>query len=157
MESTKILITELEKLLNGGGAHAGFEEAVSDIPFEKLGERPYGLPYSIWQLVDHIRIAQWDMLRFSIDSNHISPKWPEEYWTKNPVPNDEQQWIDCLQQVKEDLKHFIALLRTEDLFTKIPSGSGQSILTEALQIADHNAYHIAEIIVLRRLLGIWKP
>lgn len=156
MKDTEILIHELKKLLNGGTAHAGLKDALNGIPFGLLGERPYGLPYSIWQLVDHIRIAQWDMFEFSKHGNHISPKWPDEYWAKNPEPKDESEWKDCLKQIDDNLKDFIKLLETEELFAKIPHGTGQTILREALQIADHNAYHIAEIIVIRRLLGIWK-
>lgn len=156
MEDNEILIHELKKLLNGGTAHVGLKDALNDMPFGFLGERPHGLPYSIWQLVDHIRIAQWDMIEFSKDANHISPKWPDEYWAKKPEPKDEKEWKDCLKQIDENLQHFIMLLETAQLFTKIPHGNGQTILREALQIADHNAYHIAEIIVIRRLLGIWR-
>lgn len=156
MDTKAILIQSLIKLLNGGTAHVGLADATKDIPFEKLGERPYGLPYSIWQLVDHIRIAQWDMLEFSRDPQHVSPKWPEGYWPKETEPKDEKQWEDCKNQIRQDLESFIDLLQSEDLWLKIPHGTGQSILSEALQIADHNAYHTAEIILLRRLLGIWK-
>ncbi|KLT65472.1 DinB family protein [Pedobacter sp. BMA] len=156
MEHENILITELKKLINGGTAHAGFEDAVADLPFELTGERPYGLPYSIWQLAEHIRIAQWDMLEFSKDGNHQSPKWPEEYWPKETAPANSEAWENCLKQIDQDRKAFINLIDTQDLFASIPRGTGQNILREALQVADHNAYHIAEIIVVRRLLGAWK-
>jgi hypothetical protein len=152
----KPLIKELKKLLSGGGAHVGFNEATLDIPFALLGERPHALPYSIWQLVEHIRIAQWDMLEFSKDDNHKSPKWPDEYWPKETAPTDKDSWNKALMQIDDDLKAFIELIQQRDLYEPIAQGSGQSILREALQIADHNAYHIAEIVVLRRLLGIWK-
>ena len=152
----EILIAELKKLLNGGTAHAGLKQAVADLPFELLGERPYQLPYSIWQLVQHIKIAQWDMLEFSKDGNHRSPKWPDEYWPKGTAPKDEAEWNETIAQMNSDLEEFISLVENEDLFAKIPHGNGQNILMEALQIADHNAYHIAEIIVIRRLLGAWK-
>lgn len=153
---TSILITELKKLLNGGGAHVGLKDAVANLPFELLGKKPYGLPYSIWQLVEHIKIAQWDMLEFSKDGAHQSPKWPDEYWPKELAPKDEETWNSTLKQIDADLKEFTALLDSGDLYTQIPHGDGQSILREALQIADHNAYHIAEIVVIRRLLGAWK-
>jgi hypothetical protein len=153
----EILISELEKLLKGGGAHVGLEVVTKDIPFELLGERPHGLPYSIWQLVEHIRIAQWDMLQFSKDGLHKSPKWPEEYWPVGPFPNSKLEWDECLQAIDSDLKEFINLISSVDIYTVIPHGSGQNVLREALQIADHNAYHLAEIVVLRRLLGIWNP
>jgi hypothetical protein len=152
----KPLIEELKKLLSDGGAHVGIKDATANIPFELLGERPYDLPYSIWQLVEHIRIAQWDMLEFSKDGRHQSPKWPAEYWPKDPAPKDLQTWNKTLGQIDEDLKELIQLVETHDLYEPIAHGTGQSILREALQIADHTAYHIAEIVVIRRLLGIWK-
>lgn len=152
----KILIAELEKLLNGGGAHVGLNDVTKDIPFEMLGERPHGLPYSIWQLIEHIRIAQWDMIEFSKNGLHESPKWPDEYWPSEPAPETEAEWNESLNSIQNDLKSFIGLINTSDLYEPIAHGSGQNILREAFQIADHNAYHLAEIVVLRRLLGIWK-
>ncbi|QPH40806.1 DinB family protein [Pedobacter endophyticus] len=151
-----ILITELKKLLNGGTAHVGLKDAVANLPFNLLGERPHQLPYSIWQLVSHIKIAQWDMLQFSKDGNHQSPKWPDEYWPKETAPKDENEWDETIAQIDSDLNEFIQLVENEDLFAQIPHGDGQSILREAFQIADHNAYHVAEIVVIRRLLGAWK-
>ncbi|WP_316825043.1 DinB family protein [Pedobacter miscanthi] len=153
---TSILVTALKKLLNGGGAHVGLKDAVASLPFHLLGEKPHDLPYSIWQLTEHIKIAQWDMLEFSKDGAHQSPKWPDEYWPKEVAPKDEATWNNTLKQIESDLKEFIALLDKVDLFAQIPHGDGQSVLREALQIADHNAYHIAEIVVIRRLLGAWK-
>ncbi|WP_025142329.1 DinB family protein [Pedobacter jeongneungensis] len=153
---TSILVTELKKMLNGGGAHVGLKDAVANLPYELLGEKPHSLPYSIWQLVEHIKIAQWDMLQFSKDGTHQSPKWPDEYWPKETAPKDEATWNNTLKQIDSDLKEFIALLDSADLFEPILHGDGQSVLREALQIADHNAYHIAEIVVIRRLLGAWK-
>jgi len=153
---TSILVTELKKLLNGGGAHVGFKDAVATLPFNLLGEKPYNLPYSIWQLVEHIRIAQWDMLEFSKDGSHRSPKWPDEYWPKELAPKDEETWNNTLKEIDADLKEFMALLDSSDLYVPILHGDGQSVLREALQIADHNAYHVAEIVVIRRLLGAWK-
>ncbi len=153
---TSILVTELKKLLKGGGAHVGLKDAIANLPFHLLGEKPHNLPYSIWQLVEHIKIAQWDMLQFSKDGSHQSPKWPDEYWPKETAPKDEATWNNTLKQLESDLKEFIALLDSADLFEPIPHGDGQSVLREALQIADHNAYHIAEIVVIRRLLGAWK-
>ncbi|HEK21460.1 MULTISPECIES: DinB family protein [unclassified Mucilaginibacter] len=151
-----ILIKELIKLLEGGGAHATLEDALNSIPADKLGIKPHGIPYSIWQLAEHIRIAQWDMLEFSKDASHQSPKWPDDYWPKEAAPADEATWNKTLEAIKADRKAFIELLRSGDIYAAIPHGDGQSILREALQIADHNAYHTSEIILLRRLLGIWK-
>lgn len=152
----KDLIEELKKLLNGGSAHVSLKDATSGIPFDMLSKTPHGLPYSIWQLVEHIKIAQWDMLEFCRNPEHISPQWPGEYWPVESAPNDESTWENTLKQIEDDLKSFLALIETEDLYKPIYHGSGQNILREALQIADHNAYHIAEIVVVRRLLGIWK-
>lgn len=152
----ELLIEELRKLLISGGAHVSIKDATADIPFALLGEKPYGLPYSIWQLVEHIRIAQWDMLEFSKDGNHKSPKWPDEYWPKENAPADKNTWDKTLKQIADDLNEFIELMEQRDLYEPIPHGNGQSILREALQIADHTAYHTAEIIVIRRLLGAWR-
>jgi len=152
----QFLIAELEKLLNGGSAHVGLEDALSGLPENLRGVRPHNLPYSIWQLVEHIRIAQWDMLQFSKHIGHQSPKWPEGYWPKEDQPADEDIWNKSLSQIKNDLKEFINLIKNEDLYQEIPDADGQTILREALQIADHNAYHVAEIIILRRLMGVWK-
>lgn len=151
-----ILISELKKLLNGGTAHVGLKDAIANLPFELLGKKPHNLPYSIWQLTDHIKIAQWDMLEFSKDGNHKSPKWPDEYWPKENAPKDIETWEATVKQIDDDLKSFIELIESEDLFKPIPHGDGQTVLREAFQVADHKAYHIAEIIVIRRLLNAWK-
>lgn len=152
----KILISELIKLLEGGSAHAGLYDALKGLPKEVRGVKPDKLPYSIWQLVEHIRIAQWDMLEFSKHEKHKSPKWPDEYWVKEIAPADDEAWNRSVKQIDDDRDEFISLLKSEDIYQNIPHGDGQSILREALQIADHNSYHIAEIIVIRRLLGAWK-
>jgi len=151
-----ILVEELSKLLQGGNAHATFHEAVKGLKPELRGVVPDNMPYSIWQLVDHIRIAQWDMLQFSKDADHKSPKWPDEYWPKETAPKHEDDWTGALEQIDSDLDEFIELLEHADIYQPLEHGDGQTILREALQIADHNAYHIGEIIVIRRLLGNWK-
>jgi hypothetical protein len=151
-----ILIDELIKMLEGGGAHATLKDALEGIPAEMRGVKPHNLPYSIWQLAEHIRIAQWDMLEFSKDGSHQSPKWPDDYWPKESEPADNETWEKTIEQINSDREKFIELLKTGNIYAKIPHGDGQSILREALQIADHNSYHTSEIILLRRLLGIWK-
>jgi hypothetical protein len=156
MDSQKTLVKELTKLLLGGSAHAGFKDAVSNLPANLRGIKPDKLPYSIWQLVEHIRIAQWDMLSFCKDENHKSPKWPDDFWPRETAPKDNDAWDGAIEQINNDKDEFIALLEHSGLYEKIPGGSGQTILLEALQMADHNSYHIAEIIVIRRLLGAWK-
>jgi hypothetical protein len=151
-----ILIDELVKLLRGGSAHASLKDALKDLPADLRGVRPDDLPYSIWQLVEHIRIVQWDMLEFSRDPNHQSPKWPDEYWPKEAAPADETAWKNAIHQIDLDLENFINLLKKEDVYKEIPGGDGQSILREALQLADHTSYHTSEIIIIRRLLKAWK-
>jgi uncharacterized damage-inducible protein DinB len=150
------LMDELEKLLRAGTAHVGFEDAIADLPEALLGERPENLPYSIWQLIEHIRIAQADMLDFSINPQYKALNWPDDYWPKETAPNDISQFHQSVQAIREDLEAFIQLLQQGDLYTPFPHGEGQTLLREALQIADHNAYHVAEIVVIRRLLDAWK-
>jgi hypothetical protein len=114
------------------------------------------MPYSIWQLVDHIRIAQWDMLQFSKDADHKSPIWPDEYWPKESEPADDDAWNGSIEQIDSDLDEFIELLEHSNIYQPLEHGDGQTILSEALQIADHNSYHIGEIVAVRRILGDWK-
>lgn len=149
---------ELEDALNGGHAHASFQDAVKDMPAGLLGETPGGLPYSIWQLVEHIRITQWDILEFSRNARHKSPDWPEGYWPKRRTPEHAGDWTRSINRIAADRKEFIALLREagDAIHTPFPHGDGQSLFREALLIIDHSSYHIGEIIVLRRLLGAWK-
>ncbi|MFD2147863.1 DinB family protein [Mucilaginibacter antarcticus] len=148
-----IIIAEIVKLLQGGSAHISLRDALKGLPPSARGDKPAQLPYSIWQLVEHIRIAQWDMLQFSFDANHQSPKWPDEYWPTETAPVDEAAWQSSLKQIDDELDEFISLFKKADIYKPLPHGDGQSILREALQIADHTAYHISEIIVIRRLQG----
>lgn len=150
------LIDELIKLLNGGSAHASFDDAIEGLGIELTGVKVKDLPYTIWQLVEHIRIAQWDMLEFSKNEEHVSPKWPDEYWVKETAPKDREAWDHSINQIKINLREFIELIKRSDLHQPIPHGNGQTLLRETLQIADHTAYHTAEIIVIRRLLNAWK-
>jgi hypothetical protein len=152
----KIIDDELIKLLRGGNAHIDLINAVKDLPTDKRGVKPDSLPYSIWQLVEHIRIAQWDMVQFCLDANHQSPKWPDEYWPKETAPKNEEIWNNSLKQIAKDLEEFIKLLKKENIYKKLGHGTGQTILREALQIADHTSYHISEIVMIRRLLGVYK-
>lgn len=131
------------------------KDALKGLPAKMRGVPTNDLPYSIWQIVEHIRIAQWDMLEFSKDGRHKSPKWPDDYWPEEAAPASDAAWRKSLKQIESDREEFINLLKKADIYKVIPHGSGQTILREALQIADHNAYHIAEIVVIRRLLGVW--
>lgn len=152
------VVKQLKALIEGGQAHATFDNAVEGLSAKLLGEKPHGLPYSIWQLAEHMRIVQWDILEFSRDPKHKSPSWPDEYWPKDPEPPGEEAWEDTLKKIKHDRKAFITLLEDDnnDLYSPFEWGDGQNLLREALLMADHNAYHTAEIIVLRRLLKAWK-
>jgi hypothetical protein len=153
------LIKQLKDLLSGGQAHATFEDAVKDFPVEHRGTVPEGLPYSAWQLIEHIRIAQRDILEFSAPpTGGYQPKaWPEDYWPKSPKPSSTQAWEASIAAIRKDRAAFEELLSRPgaDLYKPFRWGEGQNLLREALLIADHNAYHVGEIIMVRRLLGIW--
>jgi uncharacterized damage-inducible protein DinB len=151
------IIDNLINLLKKGNAHVSLDEALKNIPFEILGNRPKGLPYSIWQLAEHIRIAQSDILNFSKDSQYRSPNWPDDYWPKEVKPALEQAWENCISQIRKDRKSFISLLRNsaDTLFTPFEYGDGQTLLREALVLADHQSYHTGEIIIIRRILKNW--
>jgi hypothetical protein len=146
------------ELLSGGGAHATFEDAVKGIPSELRGSKPAGFPHSAWMLLEHMRIAQWDILEFSRSRKHVSPKWPEGYWPSSEIPPDDRAWDKSIQQFRRDLKALQDLVAAPqtDLFGRIPWGDGQTILREALLVADHNAYHVAQLVDVRRLLGVWE-
>lgn len=157
-EEIAVTIKELIALLKKGNAHASFETAVKDVPFDDLGKIPNNLPYSIWQLAEHIRITQNDILDFSSNKNYKEKNWPADYWVKDAAPKNKTAWENSLSEIKKDLKQFIELLKDEDvdLLTPFEHGSGQNLLREAMLIADHTSYHTGEIILMRRLLGNWK-
>lgn len=155
---TASVIKELEDALKKGNAHATFEDAVEDIPHELLGEIPKGLPYSIWQLVEHIRTTQWDILDFSRNPDYKGMRWPDDYWPKEKAPAHKDDFKRSVDQVLADRKAFIDLLHKtgQGIYTPFPHGDGQTLLREALLIIDHTSYHTGELIVIRRLLGNWK-
>ncbi len=145
-------------LLAGGGAHVGFDKAVARMPAKLYGVRSEGSPHSAWELLEHMRIAQWDILEFSRNARHVSPEWPGGYWPKTPAPPNAAAWNRSIAQFRADLDSMRKLVqnRKTDLFAPIPHGDGQTVLREALLIADHNAYHLGELVFLRRLVGAWK-
>ena len=144
-------------LLKKGNAHVGFNDAVKNIPFEDLGKKPGNLPYSIWQITEHIRITQKDILDFSININYKELNWPDDYWPQNSAPEAKADWENSIKAINDDLDEFIKLLKnSENIFKLFDHGTGQTLLREGMLIADHNSYHTGEIIVLRRLLGNWK-
>ena len=151
------LVKNLVSLLEKGNAHVSLDTALQGIPLASLGETPAHLPYSIWQIAEHIRIAQWDLLEFSRNERHISPKWPEGYWPKETAPLNGGAWEQCVSQIKADRASFVALIKHAGvaLYQPFKYGDGQSLLKEALVMADHNSYHTGEIVVIRRLCKIW--
>lgn len=148
----------LLNLLSGKGAHVEWKDAFAGIPADLQGTRPEGLPFSLWELLEHLRIAQSDILEFSRDAKHTSPEWPAGYWPASPSPPSEKAWSKSLKEFErglEAMKKLVADAKT-DLFARIPHGTGQTILREALLVADHNAYHLGQVLSVRRLLGNWK-
>jgi DinB superfamily len=158
LEAEQSLRKHLHDLLQGGGAHARLEEVLGDWPPQLRGRKPAGLPYSPWRILEHMRIAQWDILEFSRDSQHASPGFPDGYWPAQDEPPDAAAWDNSVNVFRDELRQMQQLVGdpSVDLFAKIPHGQGQTILREALVVADHNAYHLGQLVVLRRLLGIWQ-
>lgn len=150
----KSLRDQLLESLNGGNAHLGFEDLIKDFPVEKCGQRIEGLPYTAWQVLEHMRIAQWDILEFSRDASHLSPKWPEGYWPNLNQSGSAELWNDTVRQFRQDLKEMQELVsdRANDLFAQIPHGTGQTLLREALLLADHNSNHLGALILMSRIL-----
>jgi hypothetical protein len=147
----------LQKILAWEDAHVGFDRALADIPENLRGTQPAGLPYSLWQLVEHLRLAQHDILDFCRNSNYREMKWPEDYWPSSPEPPSAEAWDKSIAAYKADRNALeqIAANTKFDLAARIPHGSGQTYLRELLLVADHNAYHVGQIVLVRRLLGCW--
>jgi hypothetical protein len=147
---------QLLQLLRGGNAHAKFDDVVKDFPLDRIGVRPEGLPYSAWELLEHLRIAQFDILEFSRSADYKSPAWPAGYWPKSPAPEKQAKWKESCDAVRRDLAAFEALITdpAQKLHEPFPWG-GQTLFREALLIADHNAYHVGQLVLVRRLLGAW--
>lgn len=148
----------LLELLKGGSAHAKFEDVVPNIPAKIRGQKAVGIPHTPWMLLEHLRIAQWDILEFSRNAKHESPAWPEGYWPRVEAPPTSQAWDKSVEQFRADLKAMQDLVANPktDLFAKIPWGDKHTILREALLLADHNAYHLGQIVDVRRALGAWE-
>jgi hypothetical protein len=157
-EHDRALRQQLVDLLKGGGAHAKFEDVVADFPAKLRGQKPSGMPHSPWMLLEHLRIGQRDILEFSRNPRYIAPDWPDDYWPKSPAPRGPLAWSKSIAEFRKDLKSLLTLVANPktDLFARIPWGDGQTILREALLVADHNAYHLAQLVDARRLLAVWK-
>lgn len=145
-------------LLESGGAHAKFDEVIAGIPVKLRGQKVTGIPHSLWMLLEHMRIAQRDILEFSRNAKHVSPEFPKGYWPEAEAPPSAAAWNESIKTFRADLKAMGDLVKNPrtDLFAKIPWGDGQTILREALLVADHNAYHLGQMLDVRRLLGAWR-
>ena len=142
------------KLLRGGQAHLTLDDVLKDFPAKLRAVKPKSAPHSAWQLVEHMRLALWDILEFSRDAKHVSPPWPEGYWPKDERPPTDAAWKKSIAAIQRDIAAMEKLVENPktDLYTKIPHGTGQNILREALLVADHNAYHVGQLMFLRRML-----
>ena len=141
--------------LQAGHAHVGFEQVLADWDAESRGAKPPGANHTAWQLLEHLRIAQWDILEFSKSADHVSPEWPDRYWPDSEGPSDDQAWEESIRLFEKDLKAMQSLVTdpTTDLYASIPHGDGQTILREALTLAAHNSYHVGQLMTLRKILG----
>jgi len=153
----KILGEQLAKLLRGRQAHVSFDDAVKGIPARLRGVRPRGFPHTAWQLVEHMRIAQWDILDFCRNPHYEKMRFPDDYWPATATPPSPREWQQSLRRFRADLQAMERLVRNPktDLYARIPWGAGQNILREAMVVAGHNAYHIGQLVLLRRALGAW--
>jgi len=157
MSENQKIREQVVALLTWQDAHVGYDRALEGLPEKLRGERPKGMAHSVWEIVEHLRLAQEDMLDFSRNPKYEERTWPDEYWPKSPRPNDAAAWRSSLKAFHADLDAFCALMRdpANDLYEPFKWGSGQTLLREALVIADHNAYHVGEIVAVRRALGAW--
>jgi DinB superfamily len=158
MNNDKSLRKHLLELLDGGHAYARFDKILDNFPPKLRGAKPSGLPHSAWMLLEHLRLAQWDILDFSRNPKYVTPNWPEDYWPESPSPPSAAAWSKSVKLFSNDLEAMKKLVSDPktDLFARIPWGDGQTILREALLIADHNSHHLGQLIDVRRMLGIWK-
>ncbi len=158
MKNEKSLREHLLNLLKGDGAHVDFEAAVKDLPANLRGKRPKGAEHSPWEVLEHLRIAQWDILEFIRNPKHVSPEFPSGYWPRSETPPSEKAWDHAVAAFRADLRAISDLLASDatDLFAPLAHAEGKTILREALLVADHNSYHLGELVLLRRLLGAWQ-
>jgi hypothetical protein len=153
----KALRDYLRRSLSWHEAHVDWKGALKDFPEKDRGTRPEGCPHSGWELLEHLRISTGDIFEFSRDAKHASPEWPSGYWPKSPAPPSTAAWDKSVKELEGSLEamgKFVENPKT-DLFAKIPHGSGQTVLREALLIVDHNAYHLGQLVLVRRMLGCW--
>ena len=148
----------LVELMRGHGAHVDFEKAIAGLPVKLRGAKPPKHAFTPWQLLEHMRLAQWDILEFCRNAEYESPDWPEGYWPESNAPAPAKAWATSVAAFRRDRADMEAMVTdpANDLFARIPHGTGQTLLREALLVADHNAYHTGQLVLVRRLLGAWK-
>jgi DinB superfamily len=148
----------VQKVLNWGDAHVDWKSALAGVPAKARGAKSKGAPYSVWELLEHARLAQRDILEFCRNPKYVAPEWPSGYWPKTPAPPSATAWDKSVREFFRDLKEMQDMVAdpATDLYAPIPWGDGQTILREALLLADHNAYHLGQIVLMRRLVGAWK-
>ena len=148
---------QLLQLLSGGNAHMSFDQAVKDFPPEAINDKPTNVSYTPWHLLEHVRIAQWDILEFIRDPDHVSPDWPSGYWPRNEEEATEESWQQTVGHFHSDLNSLREIVRDPDtnLTARLPHAPGYTILREILVVSDHNAYHIGELGILRQVMGWW--
>ncbi len=158
MSQDQALRDHLLELLRGGHGHLTFDKAIAGLPPGLRGAKASGLPHTVWQLLEHLRLAQWDILEFSRDRNHVSPDWPAGYWPESAAPADDAAWDKSVESFHRDLQAMQDLVADPktDLYAKFPWGDGQTVLREAMLTADHNAYHLGQIVSVRQALGAWE-
>ena len=157
MNSDEVMREQLLALLRGGNSHLGFDNAVADFPLAQINTKPPNVDYSPWHILEHMRIAQWDILEFIRNPAHVSPAWPDDYWPLPAEQADEAGWQQTIDNFRADLKSLQNLVANPatDLYGPLPHAPGYTILREILVVADHNAYHIGEFAILRQVMGTW--
>ena len=157
MSSDQVLRQQLLALLRGGNAHMTFDQALAGFPVKHINTRPFQVPYTPWHLLEHLRIAQWDILEFVRNPGHISPDWPEGYWPAQDTQATPRQWEEALVTFRADLQAVMEIVKNPetDFFNPLPHALGYTIFREVLLVADHNAYHVGEFAILRQVMGTW--
>lgn len=157
MSADQIVREQLLALLRGGNAHLGFDDAVADFPMDQINAEPPNVPYTPWHLLEHLRLAQWDILEFIRNPDHVSPGWPEGYWPARDEQTDQARWQKTIGDFRADLKALQDLVADPQtaLYAELPHAPGYNILREILVVADHNAYHIGEFAILRQVMSTW--
>lgn len=157
MNPDDVVRSQLLQLLQGGHAHFSFDQAVSDFPLAHINTRPPNVPYTLWHLLEHLRIAQWDILEFIRNPSHVSPEWPVGYWPNPAQTATTDQWQVTLAAFRADQQALVAIVTNPqtNLYADLPHAAGYNILREILVVADHNAYHIGEFAIFRQILDIW--